>query len=107
MRFNDNLKAKRQKEYAIYVTSALRTDESQCRLFRRNKNATRSTTSHLYGTTFDISYMDFFRNEDEQVIQYKNIQDILTQTMREMRSEKCCLVMREHKQQCFHITVIQ
>jgi len=107
MRFNDNLKAKGQKEYAIYVTSALRTDESQRRLFRRNKNATRSTTSHLYGTTFDISYMDFFRNEDEKIIQYKNIQDILTKTMREMRSEKCCLVMREHKQQCFHITVIQ
>ena len=51
--------------------------------------------------------MDFFRNEDEKIIQYKNIQDILTKTMREMRSEKCCLVMREHKQQCFHITVIQ
>lgn len=107
MRFNDNLKAKKKKSHAIFITSALRTDESQRRLFRRNKNATRSTTSHLYGTTFDISYLEFFRNEDESITQYKSIQDILTQTMREMRNEKCCLVMREAKQRCFHITVIQ
>lgn len=107
IRFNDNLKANRQKEHAIFVTSALRTDESQRKLFRRNKNATRSTTSHLYGTTFDISYVEFFRNEDETITQYKTTKDILVQTMREMRTEKCCLVMHEYKQHCFHITVIQ
>lgn len=107
MRFRDNLEAKRRKPHAIFITSALRTDESQRRLFRRNKNATRSTTSHLYGTTFDISYLEFYRCEDGVVSQQRYLQDVLTKTMREMRAEKCCLVMREVKQRCFHVTVIQ
>lgn len=107
IRFNDKLKEKNQMEYAFFITSALRTDESQRRLFRRNKNATRSTTSHLYGTTFDLSYVEFHRNEDDTTLCYKNIQDIFIQTIREMRTEKCCLVMKEVKQKCFHITVIQ
>lgn len=107
IRFQENLKQKHQKEYAVYITSALRTDEGQRKLFRKNKNATHSTTSHLYGTTFDISYMEFFRNDDSKIIRYKNVHDILTKTLQEMRMEKCCLVLREVKQQCFHITVIQ
>ncbi|MCK9156088.1 MAG: DUF5715 family protein [Paludibacteraceae bacterium] len=107
MRFQYNLEKKHQKEYAVYVTSALRTYESQRKLFRRNKNATQSTTSHLFGTTFDISYMEFYRNTDDKIIRYKNIQDILTKTLQEMRLEKCCLVLKESKQQCFHITIIQ
>ncbi len=107
IRFQENLKQKHQKEYAVYITSALRTDEGQRKLFRKNKNATHSTTSHLYGTTFDISYMEFFRNDDSKTIRYKNIQDILTKTLQEMRMEKCCLVLKEVKQMCFHITVIQ
>lgn len=106
-RFQKNLRLKNQKEYAFYVSSALRTDESQNNLCRRNSNATRSATSHLYGTTFDISYKEFFRNNDSLIISYKNIQDILTQTLKELRYEKCCLVLREYKQQCFHITVMQ
>jgi len=31
----------------------------------------------------------------------------LEQTVREIRKEKCCLVMKENKQLCLHITVIQ
>lgn len=106
-RFHANLKKRRQREYAFYINSALRTDESQRNLHKRNKNATRKTSSHIYGTTFDISRLEFHRNCDSTDVQYLVIRRILEQTVREIRKEKCCLVMKENKQLCLHITVIQ
>ena len=76
-------------------------------LAERNKNATRKTSSHIYGTTFDISRLEFHRNCDSTDVQYLVIRRILEQTVREIRKEKCCLVMKENKQLCLHITVIQ
>lgn len=106
-RFQRKLKEKKQPAYSLYLTSALRTEESQIRLRKGNKNATRDTTSHLFGASFDISYWEFLRNSDRRAYSYKHIQNILTKTVGEMRNENKCLVIKENGQFCFHITAIQ
>lgn len=106
-RFQENLEKKGQENYSLLITSALRTEESQKKLRRRNRNATRDTTSHLFGASFDISYWDFYRNSDGEIYRYKNLQRILTETIKEMRNEKKCLVIKETGHYCFHITVMQ
>lgn len=106
-RFQQKLKEKKQPAYSLYLTSALRTEESQRKLRKGNKNATRDTTSHLYGASFDISYWEFLRNSNRRAYSYKHIQNILTKTVSEMRNENKFLVIKENGQFCFHITVIQ
>ena len=105
--FQQKLKEKKQPAYSLYLTSALRTEESQKRLRKGNKNATRDTTSHLYGASFDISYWEFLRNSNRRAYSYKHIQNILTKTVSEMRNENKFLVIKENGQFCFHITVVQ
>lgn len=106
-RFQAKLKARKQPAYTLYLTSCLRTEESQKRLRKGNKNATKDTTSHLFGASFDISYWEFIRNSNGRAYNYKHIQNILTKTVTEMRNEKKFLVIKENGQFCFHITVIQ
>lgn len=106
-RFQQKLKEKKQPAYSLYLTSCLRTEESQIRLRKGNKNATRDTTSHLFGASFDISYWEFLRNTDRRAYSYKHIQNILTKTVSEMRNENRFLVIKENGQFCFHITAIQ
>jgi len=106
-RFNEKLKAKRMPEYSLQLTSCLRTLESQTKLRKKNRNATRDTSSHVFGASFDISYWEFYRNKDGRVCQYKILQDLLSRTIREVRNEKRCLVIKETGQFCFHCTVIR
>lgn len=107
VRFNEKLKAKRMPEYSLQLTSCLRTLESQTKLRKKNRNATRDTSSHVFGASFDISYWEFYRNKDGRVCQYKILQDLLSRTIREVRNEKRCLVIKETGQFCFHCTVIR
>lgn len=106
-RFQKNLEKKEQENYSLLITSALRTEESQKKLRRSNRNATKDTTSHLFGASFDVSYWDFYRNSNGEIYRYKNLQKILTNTIKELRNEKKCLVIKETGHYCFHITVMQ
>lgn len=106
-RFHDKLMAKNMNSYSLQVTSCLRTMESQIQLRNSNLNATRDTTSHCFGASFDISYWEFLENSTGELRRYRNLQKILTQTIREIRNEKKCLVIKETGQFCFHCTVIQ
>jgi len=45
--------------YRFEITSVLRTAALQASLRRRNSNASRSTSSHEFGTTVDIAYTSF------------------------------------------------
>jgi hypothetical protein len=108
LRFDKKQIEKGLKPHKIIVTSLLRTEQSQKSLRRVNVNATQETTSHLYGTTFDISHQkfvkkDFFGNESFVYrVEYKKI---LEEVLQELRLEQRCVVVRERKQACFHITV--
>jgi len=105
-RFHEKLEKKKLNSYSIILTSCLRTLESQNTLRSSNLNATRDTTSHAFGASFDISYWEFYNNKTGQTVRYKNLQKILHQTIKEIRNEKKCLVIKETGQFCFHCTVI-
>lgn len=88
----------------IIVTSVLRSPYSVRRLRRVNRNAVDSST-HMFGTTFDISWNNFHfpdssRSEDPVVLK-----GILAEVLQKKRAEGRCLVKFEKKTPCFHITV--
>ncbi|MDE6145172.1 MAG: hypothetical protein K2O38_02515 [Muribaculaceae bacterium] len=102
--FNRKLAAQGGGRYRIKVTSLLRTTESVHRLKRGNINSTENS-AHLYGTTFDISYVDF----PEGLLNTKkhsdgDLKNLLAEVLLEMKEQGRCLVKFERKQGCFHIT---
>jgi hypothetical protein len=104
-RFQTELKEKKYKNYRFRITSLLRTEEDQNKLTHRNSNATMHS-AHLYGTTFDISYKDFCRVDNDSIeSRYETVQ-ALTNVLVKMREECKFLAVRERKQSCFHITVV-
>jgi uncharacterized protein YcbK (DUF882 family) len=106
-RFQKKLDENNLKKSYFQVTSLLRTGESQRRLGRSNTNAS-SNSSHLYGTTFDITYARVFRkprlSKDVEVADGPAIK-LLSEVIGELRKEKRCVVVTERNERCFHITV--
>lgn len=89
-------------KYRIIVTSALRTEESEQKLKRVNRNAT-DTSCHIYGTTFDLSAQRYrFENQCDTVVDY--CKQMLAQVLYELRYEGLCYVKYERRS-CFHITI--
>ena len=105
-RFNEKIKEYKVDEYRIMLTSLLRTEETQTKLSRRNINATKSQSAHLFGTTIDISYKDFYNVKKDTVEQNWEAIQALTKVLVEMRQECKILGVRERKQSCFHLTVV-
>ncbi|MBQ4377229.1 MAG: hypothetical protein II793_06010 [Bacteroidales bacterium] len=89
--------------YRPIVTSVLRTTSDVQRLRRNNRNATENSC-HCYGTTFDITYSRFLRDDGEEIQEYW-LRDILAIALYELRYEGLCYVRYEVHQPCFHITV--
>jgi hypothetical protein len=107
IRFQEKLEEHNMKKRYYQVTSLLRTGESQRRLSRSNVNASENT-SHLYGTTVDITYARVFSkpklDEDYEIEDGPAIR-LLSEAIGELRKEKRCVVVTERKERCFHITV--
>ncbi len=104
-RFQNRLKEKKYPVYQFRITSLLRTEETQNKLSKRNGNAT-GHSAHIYGTTLDISYKDFYNVEKDTIESSYEAVQALTQVLVEMREECKFLAVRERKQSCFHITVV-
>lgn len=104
-RFQKLLKEKKYHSYRFLITSLLRTEKAQNQLTHRNSNAT-IHSSHLYGTTVDISYKNFYDMQTDSIESSYEAVQTLTSVLREMRKECKFLVVRERKQSCFHITVV-
>lgn len=103
-RFNRKLASQGGGKYKIKVTSLLRTSESVNRLKRRNINSTENS-AHLYGTTFDISYVGFHQGPlNTRHHTDGELKNLLAEVLLELRDEGKCLVKFERKQGCFHIT---
>ncbi len=103
-RFIDSLTSRGGGSYRIKVTSLLRTGSTIKRLRRRNINAV-STSAHQYGTTFDISYVNFICNRSTSTNRtQQDLKNLLGEILYELRRENRCLVKYERKQGCFHIT---
>lgn len=102
--FNRKLELQGGGKYRLKVTSVLRTQESVNRLKRNNVNSTQNS-AHLYGTTFDISYVNFpegmgniHKHTDG------DLKNLLSEVLLEFKEQGRCLVKFERKQGCFHIT---
>lgn len=89
--------------YRLIVTSALRTPSSVARLRRYNRNAT-DNSCHIYGTTTDVSYIRFLR-DDNVVVNEIFLQQALAKAFYELRYEGLCYVKFERRQSCYHFTV--
>lgn len=101
--FRDTLAARGGGDYRVKVTSLLRTPLSVNRLKRRNINATAEST-HLYGTTFDISYSKFICDDPAIPRTQEDLKNLLGEVLYKLREQGRCLVKYERKQSCFHIT---
>lgn len=105
IRFREKMKQKGIDYLLPVVTSALRTGESQKKLSRRNRNATEYST-HMFGTTVDITYKDFYHTKNRTLEQNATATNVLTEVIVELR-EQCRLVaVKERRQACFHFTVV-
>lgn len=108
-RFHQKLSENNLGKCYFQVSSLLRTGESQKRLSRSNTNAS-SNSSHLYGTTFDISYQKVIKKplfgKTAEVIDGPAMK-LLSETLGELRKEGRLVVVTERKEACFHITVVE
>ena len=104
-RFQKQLEEKKKDNYKFRITSLLRTEDSQTKLSHRNGNAT-SHSAHLYGTTFDISYKNFFNTRKDTLESTMPPIIAMTKVLTDMRKECKLLAVRERHQSCFHITVV-
>jgi len=104
-RFQKRLREKKYPNYRYRITSLLRTEETQNSLSHHNRNATLHS-AHLYGTTVDISYKNFYNTEKDTIESSYEAVQMLTKVLVEMRQECKFLIVRERHQSCFHITVV-
>jgi hypothetical protein len=104
-RFQQRLAEKKYDNFKFRITSLLRTEEMQNNLSHRNSNAS-SHSAHLYGTTVDISYKNFYNVKKDTVESSYEAVQTLTKILIEMRQECKFLAVRERKQSCFHLTVV-
>jgi hypothetical protein len=106
LRFRKKLEEKGLDKCYFQVSSLLRSNENQRRLSRSNFNAS-SNTSHLYATTFDITYNKVVKkpNPQERIeVVDGPAMKLLSETIGELRNEGRCLVVTERREACFHIT---
>ena len=102
--FIDSLARRGADGYKIKVTSLLRTPATVKQLRRVNKNATDSST-HQFGTTFDISWSKFICADSTRTIHEGDLKNVLAEVLLDLRNQKRCMVKFERKTACFHITV--
>lgn len=103
--FNDSLRSRGGGCYRLKVTSLLRTRRSISRLRRVNRVAVDSS-SHSFGTTFDISYSNFICDAATVNRTAEDLKNLLAEIVHDFRSKGRCLAIYELSQACFHITCI-
>ncbi len=104
-RFQERLKEKKYDNFKFRITSVLRTEGAQTKLSKRNGNAS-DHSAHMYGTTLDISYKNFFNTRKDTIESKMEPIIAITKVLTDMRKECKLLVVRERHQSCFHITVV-
>lgn len=102
--FKDSLRRRGADGYRVRVTSLLRTPYSVKRLRKVNINSTDSST-HQFGTTFDLSYRRFHCLDTTRTINEEDLKNLLAEVLYDLREQGRCLVKYERKTGCFHVTV--
>ena len=102
--FIDSLKSRGAGGYRIKATSLLRTPATVRQLRRVNRNATDSST-HQFGTTFDLTYVNFHKADPKaRDINDGDLKNLLAEVLYDLRRQQKCMVKFEKKSTCFHIT---
>jgi hypothetical protein len=132
-RFHARLDEHGLPPFRLDITSVLRTTQQHSALQRRNPNAAANTSSHEFGTTLDIAYLNFAAPEsldhpslglepDRQVseplraelttrldslgTQYApHLEGELGAVLQQLQSDGMVLTLRERGQPVYHITV--
>lgn len=92
------------RNHKIIVTSVLRTKNLVMELQKVNVNSSENS-SHCYGTTFDVSYVNFLSPKTGKTASLEKMRQVLMQVMYDMRQQGLCYVKYETQQTCLHITV--
>ncbi len=99
--YADALEGTASEGTVFRVTSMTRTEAQQKSLRRRNRNATRSQSTHSYGASFDIAFMDRANEDDNCNRPTREIQKLLLRYQNEGR----ILIIPEGG--CMHITLLR
>jgi hypothetical protein len=99
--YADALEGTSSEGTVFRVTSLTRTEEQQRKLTRRNRNATRGLSTHSYGASFDIAFMDRPNEKANCNRPTREIQKLLLRFQKEGR----ILIIPEGG--CMHITLLR
>jgi hypothetical protein len=88
----------------LNLTSMMRTLQTIDVLRRRNRNAV-FLSSHLHGTTFDVSYRTFYSDKTLTKAEVSYLGDQIVKTIWELRNEGKCYATYEYRQTCIHVVV--
>jgi hypothetical protein len=129
-RFHARLEQHGLPPFRLDVTSVLRTDAQQAALRRRNPNASRTTSSHEFGSTFDVAYLNFAAPKtvpdppagplDDRLRAYAltqldtlgtrfapHLEGELGAVLQELQREGVLMTLRERGQTVYHTTVVR
>ncbi len=82
------------------VTSLTRPLSSQEKLRKTNINATKNTSTHSYGASFDISYARFNGVKGD----YPVLRDMMESILNDLKKQGKIYVLREKAIGCYHVT---
>ena len=106
--FSDSLVSKKFPIYQLVVSSVLRTEEDVTRLRKSGNPNASDNSAHCYGTTFDITYTRYNREEEtDEFMQPYELTKVLAEVLRDEKKAGRILVKYEKKEHCFHITATQ
>ena len=106
--FHDSLTRKQLPVYKLVCSSILRTEEDVARLRRSGNPNASDNSAHCHGTTFDITYTNYDRDEEtDEFMQPFELTKVLGEVLRDEKNAGRILVKYERKEHCFHITSCQ
>ena len=106
--FHDSLTRKQFPVYKLVCSSILRTEEDVARLRKSGNPNASDNSAHCYGTTFDITYTRYWREEEtDEFMQPYELTKVLAEVLRDEKNAGRILVKYEKKEHCFHITSCQ
>lgn len=106
--FGDSLRSKQFPVYKLICSSILRTQEDVENLRKSGNPNASDNSAHCYGTTFDITYTRYWRDEEtDEFMQPYELTKVLAEVLRDEKKAGRILVKYERKEHCFHITATQ
>ncbi|MDA0728556.1 MAG: DUF5715 family protein [Bacteroidetes bacterium] len=99
--FADALEGTPSEGAKFRVTSVTRTNQQQSKLRRRNANATGDVSTHSYGASFDIAFIDRARSNANCGTPTREMERLLT------RYQEAGVILVIPEGNCMHITLVK